>query len=49
MANNAIDGKADKLNSNPKNVEAARQTETTPLKLPDEMSHIPMIDPKDLI
>jgi hypothetical protein len=49
MANNAIDSKAVRLSSNPKNAETTNQTETIQLKLPDGMSHTPMINPKDLI
>jgi hypothetical protein len=49
MANNAIDTKAVRLSSNPKNAEAINQTETIQLKLPDGMSNFPMINPKDLI
>lgn len=49
MANNAIDTKAVRLSPNPKNDGATNQTETIQLKLPDGMSHNPMINPKDLI
>ena len=49
LANNAIDTKAVRLGSNPINAGATNQTETTRLKLPDGMSHTPMINPKDLI
>ena len=49
MANNAIDTKAASLSSNPKIAEATNQTEKIQLKLPDGMSHNPMINPKDLI
>jgi Family of unknown function (DUF5338) len=49
MVNNAIDTKAVRISSNPINAGATNETETTQLKLPDGMSHTPMINPKDLI
>ena len=49
MPNNANETKAARLIPTPKNVEATHQSETAKLKLPDGMSHFPMIDPKDLI
>jgi Family of unknown function (DUF5338) len=49
ITNNVIDTKTVRLSSNPKNAGATNQTETIHLKLPDRMSHTPMINPKDLI
>jgi len=49
LANNTIETKAVRLSSNPKNAESINQTESIQLKLPDGMSHTPMINPKDLI
>lgn len=47
--NNSFDVKAVRAGSIPNNYESTNQTRTTSLKLPDRMSHTPMINPKDLI